>query len=113
MIQDFRIAERKQYLEDMFTDISSAELVVTDRLHGMVFCAITGTPCVVFPNDHHKIREAAKWFGGIDYICYIDRVDVLDDAIDKVVSCKERVYPRTDLQNKFRDFQNEITGLGI
>ena len=113
VIQDFRIAERKQYLEDMFTDISSAELVVTDRLHGMVFCAITGTPCVVFPNDHHKIREAAKWFGGIDYICYIDRVDVLDDAIDKVVSCKERVYPRTDLQNKFRDFQNEITGLGI
>lgn len=35
----------------------SAQLVVTDRLHGMIMCLLTGTPCLVLPNSNHKISQ--------------------------------------------------------
>lgn len=35
-----------------FADCS---IVVTDRLHGMIFAYITDTPCIVFDNKTHKI----------------------------------------------------------
>ncbi|MFB8735822.1 polysaccharide pyruvyl transferase family protein [Bacillus sp. SL00103] len=34
-----------------------AQVVVTDRLHGMIFCAITKTPCVVLRSFDHKVME--------------------------------------------------------
>lgn len=30
------------------------ELVITDRIHGMIFAAITGTPCIALSN--YKIK---------------------------------------------------------
>ena len=40
---------------DKFKDFQKSELVITDRLHGMIFCYITKTPCIVMPNNNHKI----------------------------------------------------------
>src|SRR5690606_14410296 len=37
------------------------ELVITDRLHGMIFCHITNTPALVFLNNNHKIEQSYKW----------------------------------------------------
>jgi exopolysaccharide biosynthesis predicted pyruvyltransferase EpsI len=31
--------------------------VVTDRLHGLIFSVIHGTPCVAIENSNHKIRS--------------------------------------------------------
>ena len=53
--------ERNMELESIWTAFRSAELVVTDRLHGMIFCYITNTPCVVLMNNNHKIRSSYEW----------------------------------------------------
>ena len=42
-----------EYKIDQFR---GAKLVVTDRLHGMVFAAITGTPCIVFGSKTQKTK---------------------------------------------------------
>ena len=47
-------------------------LVVTDRLHGMVFSAITGTPCVALPNYNHKVRETYRWLQQLPYIRFCE-----------------------------------------
>ncbi|MGU9505010.1 polysaccharide pyruvyl transferase family protein, partial [Bacillus paralicheniformis] len=36
---------------------SKADLVVTDRLHGMLFSILTRRPCLVFANNNHKIES--------------------------------------------------------
>lgn len=41
--------------------ISHYRLVVTDRLHGTIFAAITGTPCIAFPTINHKITGTIYW----------------------------------------------------
>ena len=55
------IGEREEELEKIWNTFKSAELVITDRLHGMIFCYITNTPCLVFQNNNHKVRETYDW----------------------------------------------------
>ena len=44
-------------LIDKLNQFRSAQLVVTDRLHGMIMCLLSGTPCLVLPNSNHKISQ--------------------------------------------------------
>lgn len=53
--------ERIHALNQIWAAFRGAELVVTDRLHGMIFCYITGTPCLVFQNSNHKIVSSHHW----------------------------------------------------
>ena len=49
------------------------QVVVTDRLHGMIFAAITGTPCVVLASFNQKIREYYNtFFQGSQGIYFLD-----------------------------------------
>lgn len=48
-----------------WAEFSSSELVITDRLHGMFFSAITGTPCVALDNLSHKVSQGFEWIEGI------------------------------------------------
>ena len=53
---------------DKLQEFSTARLVITDRLHGMVFAAITGTACIAFRNYNYKIEGTYEW---IEYLQYI------------------------------------------
>ncbi len=55
------LKERKSELNKIWTAFKKAELVITDRLHGMIFCYITNTPCIVFNNNNHKIEGSYQW----------------------------------------------------
>jgi pyruvyl transferase EpsI len=48
-------------LQDIWAAYKKAQLIVTDRLHGMIFAYITRTPCLVLPNNNHKIEAAYDW----------------------------------------------------
>lgn len=52
---------RIEELEKQFETFRRAELVITDRLHGMIFAAITGTPCAVFFSMSHKVKGVYDW----------------------------------------------------
>jgi len=55
------IEERETELNKIWEVFKRAELVVTDRLHGMIFCQITASPTMVFQNNNHKVRETHDW----------------------------------------------------
>lgn len=59
----------EQTLENFWSMLRKCRVVVTDRLHCMIFCAITGTPCVVLDNTNHKISGVYDaWLTEIPYI---------------------------------------------
>lgn len=69
------LAVRKEELDKIWNIFSSAQLVVTDRLHGMVFAYITGTPAIVFPNSNFKVEKCYEWINNCGYIHFCkDRV---------------------------------------
>lgn len=53
--------ERGALLNAKLREFREAEVVVTDRLHGLLFSVITGTPCVALSNRTHKLRETFRW----------------------------------------------------
>ena len=83
---------RARILERKFAEIQNAELVITDRLHGMIFSAITQTPCVVFNSLTHKIVESYKWLQNLEYIQICDNIKNLEDCINKVTASKQNIY---------------------
>ena len=46
---------RSELVNNKIEEFLRSQVVVTDRLHGMILSVITGTPCIVFGNYNHKI----------------------------------------------------------
>ncbi len=71
-------------LNNKLEEIQKARLVVTDRLHGMIFSYVTKTPVIVFDNNNHKIKNFYNtWFNGKDSsIFFLNNNEDLSKAID-------------------------------
>ncbi len=63
---------REYYVECKLNEFKEAELVITDRLHGMLFAAITGTPCIAFDNISKKVSGVYEWINYLNYIYIIN-----------------------------------------
>lgn len=86
---------RDKSLEDKFNEFQTAEIVITDRLHGMIFAAITETPCVVFGNFNHKISESYNWLKNLGYIKFCDNIENIETYVDEVINKKNTRYDNT------------------
>lgn len=54
---------------------SSSKIVITDRLHAMLICAITGTPCIAFDNISKKVQGVCElWLEKFPYIKFVDSI---------------------------------------
>ena len=62
------ISERTSAVNQKLSECSGASLIITDRLHGMIFAAITGTPCIVMESLSSKIRGCYSWIEDCNYI---------------------------------------------
>lgn len=90
--------KREKILDNKFKQFQTSQIVITDRLHGMIFAAITETPCVVFGNFNHKITESYKWLENLEYIRFCDNMNEIEDIIEEVIKTKNRKY-----DNKFAE----------
>lgn len=79
------------------------KIVVTDRLHSMIFAAITATPCVAFDNMSRKISGVyEKWMKDLPYIKVIDSVQKFETALQDVTRDYNRKKILTAWQNKLQ-----------
>lgn len=64
---------RDAELEKKWDEYRQAKVVITDRLHGMVFAVLTGTPCIVFDNYNSKVKLTYQdWLSDYQNIKFID-----------------------------------------
>lgn len=92
---------RRECVRKKMQEFASSELVVTDRLHGMVFSAITGTPCIVFSNYNHKVRGTYEWIKYLPYIKYAESADEIGELITELMSMKNCEYDNKPLMPYF------------
>ncbi|PRR76503.1 polysaccharide pyruvyl transferase family protein [Clostridium thermopalmarium] len=67
---------REKELFKIWNDFKNAKVVITDRLHGMIFATITKTPCIVLRSLDHKVIESYKWVKNLNYIRFIEDLDI-------------------------------------
>ena len=95
-------------LKDKLAQIGKAEVVVTDRLHGMVFAAITGTPCIVLDNYNHKVRETYRWISHLPYIKYLTNLSLLEETVTDLRMQKECHYENEEISGLYQNLMQEI-----
>lgn len=84
-------------LSDKLNQFRAAKLVVTDRLHGMILCLLSGTPCLVLPNSNHKIRQTyLDWLSDHPRLVFLELEEIshIDEAINNLLSA-----PKGNLNN--------------
>lgn len=74
--------------ERLLNKYRHSKLVVTDRLHGMIFSYITGTPAIVLPNNNGKIEYSYQWIKDCEYIYYCTKptISIFKDYFGKLES---------------------------
>lgn len=77
-------SERDGRLIEKLEEFQRAELVVTDRLHGMVFSIITNTPCIVFPTKGNKITSAFESLNNIKGIYLVKSEEAFERVLLKI-----------------------------
>jgi len=103
------IKEREIELNKIWTAFKQSKVVITDRLHGMIFCAITKTPCVVIDNSNHKISGVYNaWLKDVGYIkmMSIYDLDELQKSTDFLMDIHLEDYPDLDLSMAFQELVN-------
>ena len=65
------IEEREMELNAIWDDFKKSSWVITDRLHGMIFCFITKTPCIVLPNNNFKVEQCYEWIKDCGYVFFL------------------------------------------
>lgn len=86
MIYDTSIlrSSRADVVKEKLEEISKYSIVVTDRLHCMIMCAITKTPCIVFDNLSNKVYGVYKWIESLDYIVFVSDENNIREAFRKL-----------------------------
>lgn len=97
---------REEQLANLIHKISSAEVIVTDRLHAMLLCAVTGTPCVAFDNVSGKVSAAYRWLQENGGIVLCTQESCLEECLDKVlnVESKDRNWAK-NIDKKFEELK--------
>lgn len=99
---------RRELVRAKMQEFASSELVITDRLHGMIFAAITGTPCLVYSNYNHKVRGSYEWISYLPYIRLAETVSDAEANLPELLDMKECSYDNTPLQPHFEALRQEL-----
>ena len=86
-------------------EFASAKLVITDRLHGMIFAAITGTPCIVFGNYNYKVKGTYDWISYLPYICFLDTTNEIESVFEKLLNMGNCEYSNEPLFPYFKKLE--------
>lgn len=69
---------REKEIIHLFKKISKAELVVTDRLHGMIFSYVNNTKCFSLNNLNKKVEGSYFWISSDNNYMVRDKIDNLE-----------------------------------
>lgn len=113
--KDVSPEQRVDALTTQWDEIKQHKLVITDRLHGMIFAQIMGVPCLVFDNYNHKIKMTCeKWLSDIDSVKFIDprdgvNIQELVEEAQHLMTVKAEPFDVTSKYEPLINVFNDIT----
>lgn len=99
--------EREEEFMKVLDQIASSKLVITDRLHAMIFSIITRTPCIVFGNSYGKAKHSYHdWLEELHFIEYTDEKDIeaLKPKFERLMKAERNTLDLKDDFQVLRDF---------
>jgi pyruvyl transferase EpsI len=93
--RDCNEMEQPEFVARVFGHIAAHEFVVTDRMHGMIFCAILGVPCVCIAGKpeigYHKNQAMYEsWLSRVPYVAFLHNEEIESRLLPTIRSVVER-----------------------
>ena len=101
------IDQRERELNKKFEEFRNAELVITDRLHGMIFAAITATNCIVLNSKSPKLKGCFEWISELGYIKFVDDVNSIGKVYE-MMGKAENIYDNSKLCKYLKILEKDI-----
>lgn len=114
--KDFEITNMSMVLDECVTfenrmdlinvklrQIQTSRLVITDRLHCMLMCAISGTPCIAFDNISGKVSGVYQWIKENKYIYLACNDTDIFGEIDRLLNMPYTAYCNKTLEKRFEE----------
>jgi len=76
----------------------------------MVFCAITGTPCILLGSRSPKIRGCYEWIRNLPYIRFADQPEQIS-ALFREMADKETHYDNSHLRRYYQELAGDILSM--
>lgn len=80
-------------LMQVIKTIQSFDVIVTDRLHGLIFSVICHKPCVAFNTSTHKMRGGYEWFRDLPFVMFARAPDDIPMLIEQCLKVEDREIP--------------------
>lgn len=101
----------KDKLQGLWNKVSKSQLVITDRLHGMVFAALTNTPCIILHSKSPKIQGVYEWIKNNKFIFLEDDINELSGTIKSALATSDCHFERKNIKEKFDQMAELINKL--
>ena len=102
-------SERKE-VQNKLLEISHAKLVITDRLHGMIYSVITGTPVIAMDNISGKVGQAyTQWLVDFNFVKFVSSLEQVKELVPQMLEIDNCKYNNLELIKKYQpiiDFIN-------
>lgn len=85
--------EREKSVYNKLEQISNYDLIITDRLHAMIFSILTSTPSIVMPVKSPKISSTISWIKNIGYVTYLNNIDDFSSQLINKSMSSELIAP--------------------
>ena len=93
----------------MLEEFAKAKLVVTDRLHGMIFAVITDTPVIVLDNVTGKVRQLYDMcLKDLPFVKFVNDSSNVESCIDGVLSAGNCTYDHESIKQLYLPIINAI-----
>lgn len=105
---------RNKLLADKWREIAKHKLVVTDRLHGVIFAYLTKTPVLVIPNNNWKIESTCEtWLSSASSVEILGLNELTDSLVSsKVIKLMRTQAQYLNLSSNFKPLADEIKEVG-
>ena len=101
---------RENVVKKRLKRFSEYSLIITDRLHGMLFAYLTDTPCIVFDNKTHKISNVYnEWLKHSNSIFPLFKQKEISELIGFIEGINYQKEKNTALESEFRELREIIT----
>ena len=107
MDEDILPRKRETAVRKKMMEFSGSELVITDRLHGMIFAAVTETPCIVLNSRSYKVKGSYEWLRELDYIRFAEKAEEIPIIMDDLKHTHP-IFRRETIQNSMIPLKREL-----
>ena len=102
-----KIHDWDEALIDSLKTLAGCEFLITDRLHGMLFAAVTNTPCVAFDNKTGKVHSVYEWIQDLGYIQICRDINEFDDSLKQALESPAK-WDNSSFTTYFKTIINTI-----